>query len=70
MPWWAMIRQSASPAEAKDRLMEAFALSAIQAQAILDLRLQRLTGMERDKIIADYQQTLKDIAYFKEISVQ
>ncbi len=63
----AMIRQSKSPAEAKDRLMAAFALSAIQAQAILDLRLQRLTGMERDKIIEDYHQTLKDIAYFKEI---
>ena len=63
----AMIRQSASPAEAKERLMTAFALSAIQAQAILDLRLQRLTGMERDKIIEDYRNTLKDIAYFKEV---
>jgi DNA gyrase subunit A len=63
----AMIRQSASPAEAKDRLMDAFSLSAIQAQAILDLRLQRLTGMERDKIIEDYHQTLKDIAHFKDI---
>jgi len=63
----AMIRQSTSPAEAKERLMAAFALSAIQAQAILDLRLQRLTGMERDKIIEDYHQTLKDIAYYKDI---
>jgi DNA gyrase subunit A len=63
----AMIRQSKSPAEAKDRLMEAFALSPIQAQAILDLRLQRLTGMERDKILEDYHSTLKNIAYYNEI---
>jgi DNA gyrase subunit A len=63
----AMIRQSRSPAEAKTSLMEAYALSAIQAQAILDLRLQRLTGLERDKIIDDYHKTLKDIAYYKEI---
>ncbi len=63
----AMIRQSKSPAEAKDRLMETFALSDIQAQAILDMRLQRLTGMERDKIIEDFHNTLKNIAYYKEI---
>ena len=63
----AMIRQSKSPTEAKDRLMETFALSDIQAQAILDLRLQRLTGMERDKIIEDYHNTLKNIADYKEI---
>jgi DNA gyrase subunit A len=63
----AMIRQSKSPAEAKDRLMEAFVLSPIQAQAILDLRLQRLTGMERDKILEDYHSTLKNIAYYNEI---
>jgi DNA gyrase subunit A len=63
----AMIRQSKSPAEAKDRLMEAFTLSPIQAQAILDLRLQRLTGMERDKILEDYHNTIKNIAYYNEI---
>ncbi len=63
----AMIRQSKSPAEAKERLMTAFELSAIQAQAILDLRLQRLTAMERDKIIDDYNNTLKDIAYYNEV---
>jgi DNA gyrase subunit A len=45
-----MIRESKTPVEAKERLMQAFGLSIIQAQAILDMRLQRLTGLERDKI--------------------
>ena len=63
----ALIRASNSPAEAKTRLMADFGLSAIQAQAILDMRLQRLTGLERDKIIADYRQTLEDIARYREI---
>jgi len=63
----ALIRRSASPAEAKTGLMETFDLSAIQAQAILDMRLQRLTALERDKIVAEYEQVMKDIAYFKKI---
>ena len=63
----ALIRASKSPKEAKDALMERFSLSAIQAQAILDMKLQRLTGLERDKIIQDYEQVLKDIKYYKEI---
>jgi DNA gyrase subunit A len=63
----ALIRESKSPAEAKDRLVDAFGLTVIQAQAILDMRLQRLTGLERDKIISDYEAVLKDIARFKEI---
>ncbi len=62
-----LIRESKSPGEAKERLIAAFALSVIQAQAILDMRLQRLTGLERDKIISDYEAVLKDIARFKEI---
>ncbi len=62
-----LIRNSTSPKEAKDGLMERFSLSAIQAQAILDMRLQRLTGLEREKILLDYEATLKDIARFKEI---
>ncbi len=62
-----MIRQSASPAEAKEKLMASFDLTAIQAQAILDMRLQRLTGLERDKIIDEHEAILKDIARFKEI---
>jgi DNA gyrase subunit A len=63
----ALIRNSASPAEARERLMTTYALSEIQAQAILDMRLQRLTGLERDKIVAEYTNVLMDIARFKEI---
>jgi DNA gyrase subunit A len=63
----ALIRKAPSPAEAKTRLMERFSLTDIQAQAILDMRLQRLTGLERDKIIEEYQNILKDIAWYKEI---
>ena len=63
----ALIRQSASPAEARERLMASFGLSEIQAQAILDMRLQRLTGLEREKILEEYRSVLKDIARFKEI---
>ncbi|MDY0164367.1 DNA gyrase subunit A [Desulfobotulus sp.] len=63
----ALIRKSSSPAEAKDGLMARFGLSALQAQAILDMRLQRLTGLERDRILEEYAAVLKDIAWFKEI---
>jgi DNA gyrase subunit A len=63
----ALIRASKDGAEAKQGLMSRFNLSAIQAQAILDMRLQRLTGLERDKIIEEYTQILKDIAWYREI---
>jgi len=63
----ALIRASKTPPEAKTGLMERFGLSVFQAQAILDMRLQRLTGLERDKIIAEYTQVLKDIARYREI---
>jgi len=63
----ALIRQARSPADAKEALIERFALTAIQAQAILDMRLQRLTGLEREKIVEEYKNLLKDIARFKEI---
>ncbi len=62
-----MIRQSKTPPEAKERLIATFSLSAIQAQAILDMRLQRLTGLEREKIIEEYLAVLKEIERFKEI---
>lgn len=52
----ALIRASADGSEAKQALQENFALSEIQAQAILDMRLQRLTGLERDKIEEEYKQ--------------
>jgi DNA gyrase subunit A len=63
----ALIRQSKSPPEAKERLIEQYDLTPIQAQAILDMRLQRLTGLEREKIVEEYKDLLKDIARFKEI---
>jgi DNA gyrase subunit A len=63
----ALIRASKSPAEAKAGLMEQFTLSEIQAQAILDMRLQRLTGLEQEKILEDYKSVLADIKRFREI---
>ncbi|MBT3583400.1 MAG: DNA gyrase subunit A [Halobacteriovoraceae bacterium] len=57
-----MIKKSEGPAQAKEKLMTGYSLSPIQAQAILDMRLQRLTGLERDKIIADYEAIMKEIA--------
>ena len=63
----ALIRASQSPEEARNGLMTTFSLTEVQAQAILDMRLQRLTGLERDKIETEYQDLLKDIAWFKEI---
>ena len=63
----ALIRASKSPAEAKSQLVKKFSLTEKQAQAILDMRLQRLTGLERDKIQQDYKNIIKDIARFKEI---
>jgi DNA gyrase subunit A len=63
----ALIRAAASPAEAKSQLMERFALSDAQAQAILDMRLQRLTGLERDKIKKEHVEVLQAIARYREI---
>ncbi len=57
-----LIKRAEGPAQAKDQLMHRFELSAIQAQGVLDMRLQRLTGLERDKIIADYEAIMKEIA--------
>lgn len=62
-----VIRSSATPQEAKKKLVEEFQLSEIQAQAILDMRLQRLTGLERDKISDEYNTTIKDIERYRAI---
>ncbi|MCC6180330.1 MAG: DNA gyrase subunit A [Bacteroidia bacterium] len=62
-----IIRESESPDTAKDELMTRFALSEIQARAILDMRLRTLTGLEVDKLNAEYEELMKSIAYFKEI---
>ncbi len=60
-----IIRQSYD--DAKPRLMEAFGLSDVQAQAILDMRLARLQGLEREKIDAEYKDLLEKIAYYTEV---
>ncbi len=62
-----LIRGSKEPAIAKEGLMTQFQFSALQAQAILEMRLQRLTGLEREKIVNEYEETLKLIARLKEI---
>ncbi|HUP65455.1 MAG TPA: DNA gyrase subunit A [Thermoanaerobaculia bacterium] len=62
-----LIRASANPDVAKQGLIEKFAFSAVQAQAILDMRLQRLTSLEREKITAEYDEILALIARLKEI---
>lgn len=62
-----LIRESANPQDAKEGLVHGFELSEIQAQAILDMRLQRLTGMERKKIKEEYEQVMAKIKHFKEI---
>jgi len=57
----ALIRKSGSPTEAREQLIQRFELSDPQAQAILEMRLQRLTALERDKILEEYTQLLKEI---------
>ena len=60
-----MIKKSSGPAEAKQKLINGYSLSERQSQAILDLKLQRLTGLERDKIINDYNEVLALLRNFK-----
>ena len=63
----SLIRNSPDPRVAREGLMTHFALSEIQAQAILDLRLQRLTGLERDKIMDEHRETVELIAKLRAI---
>jgi DNA gyrase subunit A len=63
----SLIRKSKSPDEAKTKLIQKFSLTPIQAQAILDMRLQRLTGLEREKIITEHKEVLKNIVYYKKV---
>jgi DNA gyrase subunit A len=63
----SLIRSSKNPDEAKEGLMNSFNLSEIQAKAILEMRLQRLTGLERDKIRTEYDELQKTIAYLKSL---
>jgi DNA gyrase subunit A len=62
-----LIRASASPAEARQGLMSRFELSEVQAQAILDLQLHRLTGMEREKIAQEYEEVKERVKQLKAI---
>jgi DNA gyrase subunit A len=63
----ALIRGSKTPPEAKQGLVSKFEFSEVQAQAILEMRLQRLTGLERDKILQEYKEVLALIGRLKEI---
>jgi len=62
-----LIRNSKSPLEAKEGLMNNFNLTEIQAKAILYMRMQQLTGLERDKIRNEYNELIKQIEYYKEV---
>lgn len=62
-----LIRASSTPEEARVGLMESFGLSDIQARAILDMTLRRLTGLERDKIKDEYAELMKTIEYLKSV---
>ena len=63
----ATIRASQTPPEASEQLQEKFGLTEIQARAILDMRLQRLTGLEREKIETEYEELLKVIDHLKDL---
>ncbi len=63
----SIIRSSESPDQARERLMERFQLTEIQSRAIVEMRLRQLTGLEQDKLRAEYSDLLEKIAYYKEI---
>ena len=62
-----LVRKSNTPEEAREGLMSGYDLSKVQAQAILDMKLQRLTGLEREKIINEYKEIMNEIKGLKEI---
>jgi DNA gyrase subunit A len=62
-----LIRKASSPSEAQSQLMSRFSFTEVQAKAILEMRLQRLTGLERDKIVSDYNETMTLIGELKSI---
>ncbi|MGL4738897.1 MAG: DNA gyrase subunit A [Cellulosilyticaceae bacterium] len=63
----SLIRSSKTVQEAKEKIMEAIELSEIQAQAIVDMRLRALTGLEREKLDAEYAELMERIAYYRSI---
>lgn len=62
-----LIRAASNPEDARNQLMERFGLSEIQARAILEMRLQKLTGLERDKIKQEYKELMQHITYLKSV---
>jgi DNA gyrase subunit A len=62
-----LIRDSQTPNEAQESLIEQYELTQVQAKAILDMRLQKLTGLERDKVKEEYQQLQEQIEYYREL---
>lgn len=63
----AIIRASSTPDEAREKLMERFELSDLQARAIVEMRLRQLTGLEQDKLRKEYDDIMAQIEYFKKI---
>ena len=63
----ALIRASANPEEARNALMERFALTEVQAKAILEMRLQRLTGLQREELMNEYKDLLQKIEFYRSI---
>ncbi|MFT4300777.1 MAG: DNA gyrase C-terminal beta-propeller domain-containing protein, partial [Desulfovibrio sp.] len=63
----ALIRASANPEEARNALMKRFEFTEIQAKAILEMRLQRLTGLQREELMAEYKDLLQKIEFFRSI---
>ena len=63
----AIIRAAQTPDEAREKLIERFELSEIQARAIVEMRLRQLTGLEQDKLRAEYDELIKEIARLKDI---
>src|SRR5208283_2484751 len=63
----SLIRKSKTPEDARNGLTTLYPLTLIQAQAILDMKLQRLTGLEREKIIGDYEETIKEMERLRAI---
>jgi DNA gyrase subunit A len=63
----AIIKASQTPDEARERLMERFNLSDVQARAIVDMRLRQLTGLEQDKLRTEYEEVIKLIKYLKDV---
>jgi DNA gyrase subunit A len=63
----AIIRGSSTPDQARERLIERFQLSEIQARAIVEMRLRQLTGLEQDKLRSEYNEILKQIEYYHQV---